>query len=307
MANPFDPNAIPGDDPDGPNLAPAAAGPGAPLPEVRLINPNAIPGDDPVAPVPVASVPGTGLTPGQIPWTCVFTFPPQPGQSAGVNTGQTVTTVVLGSTGQPVVMDGVPQAPSTLGVYPDGTDAYGCTYSCPPGFTGSALATITSGPNTGQTDAQPINLGAAVDLSGTVFEFGPPLVDILAGSSVSVSGSADVVSFLVTGNSLLGNALSPTGNPVSIAFAAAGDTDIVYYPAQWLFVLTGQYAGNYAQIAIGTGTPVQLAPGYYNVFGQIGGTQTRQAADVLSVISGGLTTTSAPSLVFAQTGIDGNS
>ena len=243
---------------------------------------------DNVEALPVAVIPGTPIPDGQIVWTCIFTFLPLPGQAADVNDGQTVETVVLDISGSPVVIGGVPQAPSTTGVYALGSNQYGDAYACPPGFSGSAQATLLTGPNAGQTNAQAINLGAAVDPGDVSFSAGPALTNVFDPNSTTCAAGSDVyLHALILGiSNQTGGAVDPTGLPVAVAATTAAPYPSDFQAGDWLTVPSGPAAGSYARLKLSALAATALTDGAYRVTWQIGGTKLVPSDGVLIVRGG---------------------
>ena len=257
-----------------------------------LYDPGGAFGDNPLGftslveqPLAPTSSPKTGFLPGAILASLLFSFPVHFGLDPAANDGQTVTVVVLDSLGQPVI-DGVgPEAPTSLGVAGYGYGLYSSRVACPPGFAGSVQAQLTTGPNAGQTDAQPVDFSRAIDISPLCITAGGPVVNVLDPAQLAVEGSDGWVYVRVTAagaDSLVKTDL--TNNPVEIAIVGGvspGGRD--FLPAEWLAGVSGPVKGVYARLYLSALDGTAPLAGAYRVFVRINGTTVFRAPSILIV------------------------
>ena len=246
---------------------------------------------------------GTGIPPGAILASLLFSFPVLLDQNPSVNDGQTVTVVVLDSAGEPVVDSGGPEVPTALGVTGYGYGLYGCRVAVPPGFKGSVLATMTTGPNAGQTSVQPIDFSRAVDISPLSITAGGPAINPLDPAQLAVEGSDGWVFVRVTATSV-SSALPSlptdlTNNPVEIAIVGGVPDSGDFLPAEWLTLTSGPAKGVYARLYLSALDGTAPPAGAYRVFVRINGTTTFRAPSILIVQRDRGSGISAPSAVNA--------
>ncbi len=256
----FDPSALPGDDPAGPNLAPDSAA--APFPEVRLFNPDGIPGDDPV--FRAVTTPGPSQTVGPIDVSY------QPDANAAVEI--------------------MPGALDASGNFTPGGTVYGPYLAAVTVKNGQyGLTVMTSDPVSGLVSIQPGDLSGGVftaiglpmlgtlatapaQLPDIAWIIGPPQANVFdPGSSTLTAGSSGFIHIPVNAaSSADGSSYDPTELPVAIAVTPGTATPTDFQGGDWLTITippgtnTADAAGTLARLAVSA-----FAAGVYLVTLQI--------------------------------------
>lgn len=206
-------------------------------------------------------MPDSPFPPGTILVRCLFLFPVPAGQDPAANDNQAVTTAPLDTAGLPVQSGGAAVLPTASGVSGQGSGAYSCPYACPPGFKGAVAATLTTGPNAGQTASWAIDLSAAVDLSDVSLSAGAPRASLVNPLAIRLLSGSDGAVYVPV--AALGPDKTPatvTGNPVEIALCRTAPTDADFQTAGWVVVGSAVFARLFLSVLSGTALPPQSGP-----------------------------------------------